>query len=337
MAAKNDEYGALRAEISAGQIGTCYILYGEERYLLEHCVSEIREKLVPDGDGGFNHHRYGKAPDIETLTEAVSTFPFFAERTLVEITDFDFSSGLGELMPLLRDLPEHVCILFICGAELKLDKRLSATKELLKLARAVEFKLQDRSRLLPWISRHFASLGCKISSADAEYLAFITGGLMSSLKLEIEKLSAHHADKATPVTRGEIDTLVAAVPDAVAYKLTDAVALRDFRSAARVLEDLIAMREPPHKLIYAMTSKMRSLLVARYLIESGKGTGELMQAAGIRYDFQAKNLISAAKRVSVSFCRRSLHLCTDTAFRLNDGGGMESISELLAQIAAVGV
>ena len=334
MAAKADEYGALRAEISAGEIGTCYILYGEERYLLEHIVSEIRARLVPDGDGGFNHHRYGSAPDLETMTEAVSTFPFFAERTLIEISDFDFSSGLSSVMPLLSDLPEHVCVLFICGAEIKLDKRLSATKELLKTARLVQFALQDRTRLVPWISRHFAVLGCSVSSADAEYLAFITGGLMSSLRLEIEKLCAYHGQSETPVSRDEIDALVAAVPDAVTYKLTDAVAERDFVTAAIVLEDLAAMREPPHRLIFALTSKMRSLLLARYYLDSKKNASELMRVTGIRYDFQAKNLLFAARRMSPERCRSAMLLCAETAFQLNDGGGMESVVELLARLAA---
>ncbi|NLB29560.1 MAG: DNA polymerase III subunit delta [Clostridiales bacterium] len=335
MASKIDEYGALRAEISAGEIGACYILYGEERYLLEHCVSEIREKLLPGGDGGFNHHRYGSAPDIETLSEAVFTFPFFAERTLVEISDFDFSSGLNALMPVLRDLPEHVCVLFICGAEFKLDKRLSAAKELLKLARAVEFKLQDRARLVPWILRHFAGLGRSVSAADAEYLAFITGGLMSPLRLEIEKLCAHREEAGAPVTREEIDKLVTPVPDAVAYRLTDAVAERDFKKAAHVLSDLFAMREPPHKLIYALTSKMRALLLARHYLDSGRGAGELMRLSGIRYEFQARNLMSAAGRWDIPHCTASVLLCAETAFRLNDGGGAESVTELLARLAAL--
>lgn len=332
MASKNDEYGALREEIASGNIGVCYILYGEERYLLEHIVSELRKKLVPEG-GGFNHHRYGASVDIATLREAVSTFPFFAERTLVEISDFDFSSGLSELLPVLRDLPEYACVLFVCGAELKLDNRTSAAKELRKLARVAEFKVQDSMKLVPWITRHFKSLGCTVSQPDAEYLAFITGGLMSSLRLEIEKLAAHHEQKNAPVTRDEIDELVAPVPDAVSYKFTDAVAEGSFRAAARILDELIAMREAPHRLLYALTSKMRSLLLAKYYSESGRSVRELMNATGTRYEFQAKNLMSAAKRTTVQRCSLSLRLCWETAFRLNDGGGMESVTELLARLA----
>ena len=335
MAAKTDEYGAFRAEIAAGNIGTCYILYGEERYLLEHIVSEIRAKLVPGGDGDFNHHRYGSAPNMQELYDAVSAYPFFAERTLIEITDFDFTSGLANFMPLFSDLPEHVCLLFICGAELKLDKRLSATKELLKAARLVQFKIQDRSRLVPWIMRHFKELGSSISSTDAEYLAFITGGMMAPLRLEIEKLCSYHGQSDTPVSRAEIDALVAVVPDAVLYKLTDAVVDRNYRAASRVLEDLTVMREPPHRMIYSLTSKMRALLMARYYLDSNRSVNELMKTTGIRYEFQAKNLVSAARRTTLELCRESVRLCTETAFRLNDGGGLESVVELLARLAAV--
>lgn len=336
MAKKNDDYSALRAEIASGEIGRCYILHGEERYLLERCVADIRALLVPDGEGGFNHHRYSSAPNLDTLREAIETLPFFAARTLVEISDFDFTAAsLETLMPMLRDLPEHVCLLFICGEGFKLDRRLSATKELLKLAKTVEFKLQENEKLIPWIVRHFRELGCKIAPQDAEYLAFVTGGLMSSLRSEIEKIAAlcisNYVDV---VTRAEIDKHVTPVPDAVTYKLTDAVAAGDYKTAALVLGELIAMREPAHKLIYALTAKMRSLLLARHYVEQGRGTAALMETAGIRYEFQAKTLLAAARRRDTSECEGALRLCTETAFKLNDGSGMESVTELLALLAA---
>lgn len=327
----NREYDALRSAITSGEIGQCYLLYGEERYLLERCANDIRRAVVPDGDDSFNLRRYTSPPSPDALREAVDTMPFFAERTLVEIQDYDFSRT-DDILPILRELPEHVCLLFICGADFKLDRRLSSTKELVKLVSVVEFHLQEQSKLVPWVQRHFAELGRNISPRDAEYLTFVTGGLMASLLGEIEKLAAHSTG--ATVTRDDIDTLVAAVPEAVIYALTDAAVLGDFRTSAAVLTDLIAMREPAHKISYSLTSKFRSLLLAQQYLDERRSTRELMDSTGIRYEFQARNLQSAARRATVPGTLAAIRLCCDAAFRLNDGDGPEALVELLAHLAA---
>ncbi|MDR0838773.1 MAG: DNA polymerase III subunit delta [Oscillospiraceae bacterium] len=329
----NSGYAALRAAISSGKIGRCYVFHGEERYLLERSAADVRRAILPDGEDGFNCRRYSSPPGIDELRDAVDTLPFFAERTLVEVSDFDFSSGLDDLLPILRELPEHVCLLFICDTvAFKADKRQAAAKELFKLAEVVEFGLQEQAELTKWIRRHFKDAGRQISPADTEYLAFLTGGLMSNLINEIEKLTAHASGET--VTRADIDALVTPTPDVELYKFTDAVAARDFRTAASILDELIAMREVPHRISYALTSKMRSLLLARLYLDGKRGTADLMSVAGVKYEFQARNLFAAARKLEVRECKNALRLCCEIALRLNDGGGMEGVVELLARLAA---
>ncbi len=45
--------------------------------------------------------------------------------------------------------------------------------------------------------------------------------------------------------------------------------------------------------------------------------------------------MSAAGRWDIPHCTASVLLCAETAFRLNDGGGAESVTELLARLAAL--
>ncbi|MDR3209319.1 MAG: DNA polymerase III subunit delta, partial [Oscillospiraceae bacterium] len=238
----NAEYNALRDAVKAGTPARLYIFHGEEPYLREAMVASLRECLLPGGTNGFNYRRFSGRVPAETLREAVETLPAFAERTLVEVMDYEFSRDLEAIMPTLRDLPEYICLVFINSAvEFKPDKRQKITAELLKLASVVEFSIQEQSKLVPWVRRHFDSRGKRISPADAEYLAFITGGLMTSLIGEIDKLAAYAAGDT--VTRAEIDALVTPVLEAEIYNLTDAVAKRDYRAAAEVLRKLIALRE----------------------------------------------------------------------------------------------
>ncbi|MDR0905627.1 MAG: DNA polymerase III subunit delta [Oscillospiraceae bacterium] len=329
---ENIKYDALRADIAAAAPRRLYVLYGEERYLLERCAADLRKILLSDGESSFNYSKYEQMPSVEELREAVETFPFFAERTLVEVSDCNFT-GLDELLPILRDLPEHVCLLFVGNANFTLDKRLNAVKELAKLALVVNFELQEQSKLLPWIRRHFKDAGRQISPADAEYLAFLTGGLMANLLSEIEKVAAHTTSDT--VTRADIDALVTTTPEVELYKFTDAVAARDFRAAASVLATLFAMREAPHRISYSLTAKLRQLLLARLYLDEGRGAAELMKTAGIRYDWQARNLLSAARKISIAKCKAAIALCCDAAFALNDGGGEDTLIDLLLRLAAL--
>ena len=88
---KNDEaYQKLKADISAGTVGCAYIFYGEESYLREYYLGELRKKLVPAGFEEFNYHRLeGKELTVQALTEMAEAMPMLSERTLIVATDFD--------------------------------------------------------------------------------------------------------------------------------------------------------------------------------------------------------------------------------------------------------
>ena len=53
----NKGYQKLKSDLSTGNIGQVYIFYGEESYLREYYLGEIKKKLVPAGFEEFNYHR----------------------------------------------------------------------------------------------------------------------------------------------------------------------------------------------------------------------------------------------------------------------------------------
>jgi DNA polymerase-3 subunit delta len=116
--AKADAYAALTAAMAAGSIGNLYIFHGEERYLLDRGLAMLRKHLCPDGLGGFNYKRFeGKTLTVEELKDAVDALPVFAERTLIEVHDFDIFDPEHE-QNVLRvlsdpDLNPAACVVFV--------------------------------------------------------------------------------------------------------------------------------------------------------------------------------------------------------------------------------
>ena len=333
---KADGYKVFTESLAAGSVGGLYIFHGEERYLLERALGELRSRLCPEGQNSFNYRRFeAKGLNIDQLSDAIDTLPAFAEKTLTEVHDFDiFNSGEKQrLGDLFSDLPDYACIVFVYSTvQYKPDGKVKANAEILKHARVVEFALQDQAKLANWIRRHFSSAGKIISAQDAEYLAFITGGSMSALLGEIAKVSAYA--KGETITRADIDAVVTPVLDTVAYKLADALARRDHAGSMRIMGELLQMREAPHMLLFGISLKMRQLLAARVCIDSGLGKQWLMDNCGIRHDFGARSLLDTARKMTLEGCRDAVLHCTESAHELNSMPEPEArLTELIVKLA----
>ena len=333
---KADGYKLLSDAIKSGQVGRLYILHGEERYLLERGLVELRKRFATGGFDEFNYKRFeGRGFTTDALGDAVDTLPVFAERTLVEVHDYNIfkNESKEKLRDIVSDLPDYVCVVFVFDTvAYKPDGRVKLNAEILKKAEVIEFNVQEQEKLINWIKRHYSTFDKRISTADAEYLAFITGGYMSSIHGEVGKTAAYA--KGEVVTRADIDAVVTPVIDTVAYKLADALARRDHKEALVVLDGLFQMREAPHKLIFSISQKMRQLLAARVCIECSSDKAALMEMCAIRHEFQARMLMDTARRMTLAECRKAVLYCADTALELNSAPEPESrMVELITKLA----
>ena len=208
----SEAYQKFKADLSAGTVGCAYIFYGEESYLREYYLGELRKKLVPAGFEEFNYHRLGgKDLTVQALTEMAEAMPMLSERTLIVVTDFDIFK-LGEeqrekLIALLEDIPPYCCLVFVYDTvAYKPNKTM---KKLCKAigdhVQAVEFRAQDSNDLIAWIARRFRALDKEIDRQTAEYLIFTCGGLMTGLVPEISKIAAYAKGKA--ITQKDIDEI----------------------------------------------------------------------------------------------------------------------------------
>ena len=332
----------LKKDIDSGNIGNLYVLHGEERYLLERYLNRMREEISTGDFDDFNFKRFdGASLSLDELLSAADALPVFAERTFIEVHDFDIFRRSDDekavLIEMFSDIPEYVCIVFVYDTiEFKVDGRKKINGDIKKYLNTVEFVIQEQSKLVKWIKSHFTNLGKRISTSDAEYLTFITGGFMTSLSGEIEKVSAFC--KSDTISRADIDSVVIPVLDAVIFRLSDAISQGNFKKASEIMDDLLRMREVPHKIIYSITQKLRQLLTARVCLENKLGKKELMEISNCRYEFQAKSLMASAKQRSLSWCKKAVLLSAETAFSMNSSGekGETLLVGLLIDLSAIG-
>lgn len=329
-------YRQLKKDLSLGEIGRLYVFHGEEAYLRDHYLRQMKEKLLPGGMEEFNFHTLSaKEFTVKALSELIDCLPMMSERTMILITDYDLFKGgeKEELGALLSDLPEYVCVVFLYDLiEYKADQRTKLAGVLKSNGLVVQFHRQGQNDLISWIARHFRALDREISSEDAEYLIFLCGDLMNGLVTEIGKVAAyasHHR-----VTREDIDAVVTPQLTAVVFQMTDAIAAGDFDKAAGVLGDLLHMQEAPIKLLSILGLRLRQLYTARLALENKKGPGYLMELWDLRWESQAQRLLQSARRFSLPWCRRAVERCaqTDLAMKSTGADGEELLISLLMEL-----
>ena len=140
----------LKQDISAGTLGRFYIFHGEEAYLRDFYLGQMKKKLFPAGMEEFNLHTFQpKECDPKRLEQAVDCLPMMSERTMILVYDYDlFKASAGDkeaFTALFADLPDYVCLVFICDLiEYKPDARTKLAAAIKQHGSTVKFTRQEQ-------------------------------------------------------------------------------------------------------------------------------------------------------------------------------------------------
>lgn len=323
MAKKSDTGGGLqelKQALKNKNLGRLYFFHGEETFLLHHYLGQMKKQLLDPLTESFNFHRLDNETfDIRSFADAVENLPMMAEHTLVQVDDIDLFK-LGEadrtkMTEILSDIPDYCTVIFTyLTVSWKPDKRLKKLWEAVdKNANVVEFAKQDQRDLVAWITRHFAARSKRISNDLCVYLIDITGGTMTALAGEIDKICAYSG--ADEIRKSDIDAVTEPVLDAVVFQMTDLLSAGRYDKALNKLQQLLKMQQEPLAILGAVGGHFRRLGAARTLLDRGKSAYDLQKLYGIP-DYPARKTMEAARRFSADFCRKAAQLVLETDYQM---------------------
>ncbi len=313
---KKDGKQQLKQDIRDGSFGRLYIISGEETYLKEYYLNELRRKVVDPDFADFNLIEFeGKGLTFERLSESIDSLPAMSEKKLIIVTDFELYKPPAEfsdkLMGLLSDIPDYVCLVFYFDVlEGKPDKRTKLYKSLEKTACFAEFPHPDERELIAWIERRARGRGCFISSENASYMVFLCGSSMTNLLGEIDKAASHSSTG--EIQKYNIDSVCSPVLDAVVFDLTDAITDGRFARAVEIVDELIRLKNSEVMIFTTVTRHIQRLYAAKLCEEARLSDKELMELIGTKSPYYANKLKQAARKVTLSWVRQAASLCAET-------------------------
>lgn len=282
---------SLNEDLKTGQFNQIYLFYGEEAYLKRYYKERFVKAMVSEGDTMNYSYFEGKNTNPKAVIDLAETLPFFAERRLIVLENTGFLKNASpELAEYIKEIPETTSVIFI---EEELDKRGKLYKAIKDKGRIVELKRQDDQTLMKWILGFVKREDKQISEATIRYFLGKVGNDMENIQRELEKLFCYCMHR-TDITVADIDAICTTQIENHIFDMVDAVANKEQKKALDYYYDLLALKEPPMRILYLLTRQFRILLEVKDMEGLGFGQKDIASKVGImpflvgKYRAQAK-------------------------------------------------
>ena len=296
---------SLNEDIKTGNFKPVYLLYGEEAYLKKQYRDRITKAIFPDGDTVNYAYYEGKGINPGELIDLAETMPFFAKRRLIVVENSGFfKNATPDLADYIKTMPDTACFLFV---ENEADKRGKMYKAVKSKGRVVEMARQDEKTLLYWVAGNVKKEGYKIKEQTARYLLSTTGTDMENLEKELEKLFCYCMGK-EEIEISDIEAICTTQITNKIFDMVEAVAMKNQKKALDYYYDLLALKEPPMRILYLITRQFNLLMQVKELSEEGysaKTISERLKMAG----FIVRNCLRQAEYFSLKTLKEALQDC----------------------------
>ncbi len=287
-------------DIKSGSFAPVYLLYGDEAYLKKQYKEKLKKALIPEGDTMNLSVYEGKDIRPGEIIDLAETMPFFAERRLILLVNSGvFKNACDELAEYMKTISPTACFVFV---EDEVDKRSKMFKNVKAQGRAVEFTRQSEQVLTQWILRRLKQENKKITQSVMEQFLDAVGTDMEYIDKELEKLLCYCMDKDV-IEASDVSAVCVQQTTGKIFDMVNAIADKNQKRALELYYDLLALKEPPMRILFLIARQLQILLQVKELGGKGHDNKFIAAKAGIP-EFAVRRNQAQAR----SFTREQLYL-----------------------------
>ena len=129
-----------------------------------------------------------------------------------------------------------------------------------------------------------------------EHFLSKTGTDMSNIEKELEKLLCYTMDRSV-ITGEDIDAVCTTQINNRIFAMVQAVAEQNQKKALDLYYDLLALKEPPMRILFLLSKQFRQMTLAKKMSGEGAAQSEIASRLGVP-SFAARNLLTCARAYS---------------------------------------
>ncbi|MBV8893399.1 MAG: DNA polymerase III subunit delta [Acidobacteria bacterium] len=349
------------SEVQARRLRPVYVFVGDESFFRRRCREAILEYLVPPELRGFSIFEFDLAETelVEILDRArtpslMAPFQVFFiagvkalfarganQEKLAAVEEYSKNPNPDALLIFIAD---HISIpADVRKMEMTDKERYQRIRDTLgQYCGIVELSRVEEGQAVRWLTDYCSTHQVKIDADAARELVDATGGDMTMISNELEKLMLY-VDQRRHITLADAETMVLAAKQRSLYELTDAISAKDRVRALKILDALLSAADGEEAAIghlYLLAKTFRQMLV---ITERNVRDTRMLWAAlwqGFRVPpFAAEAIIQQARRYrSKRELTRAIRLIakTDLALRSNPSSKRMALEKLVLDLTSDG-
>lgn len=305
----------LNEDIRTGSFRSVYLLYGEEAYLKNQYKNRLKQAVLPDGDTMNFSYWEGKGIDVRQIIDQAETMPFFADHRLIMIEDSGFfKNATPELAEYLPGMPPETIMVFV---ENEVDKRGKLFKAVKNKGRVVELGRQDARTLTSWVLGMLRKEKLNITKDAMELFLEKAGDDMENIEHELEKLISYVYGK-DAIEKSDVEAICTVTTENKIFDMVRAVAERRQRQALDLYYDLLALKEPPMRILFLIARQFNQMLQLRDLRDQGFDNKAVASKAGLA-PFIVTKILGQASHYDKEKLRQAVTDCVEAEASVKTG------------------
>ena len=340
--AKLDEQG-LKAQIKSGEYSNAYLIYGDESYLKNHYVSQIRKKLINPAFEAFNLHIYdGKDIKLDDALKDAQILPMMDEYNLVIVKDYPVTRSKNDIKLIeeyLEDLNENAVFIMLFDAY-EPDEKSAAFKNLVKLfdkyGACVNIQKRSENDVAKLLVSGAKKRGSSIDMNNARYLISVSGNDLKVLLNELDKLALFAKDG--EITKAIIDDMATKCLQARIFDVSKAIVAGNPDAAYNALGVLFEQKTEA----VVINGAIAGAYIDMYRVKCAKSAGfsydKVVADYGYRgREFAVKNASRNCENLSEEQLRLSIDEIIKTDLKLKSTGidSRLAVEELIAKLILI--
>ena len=345
MAKISDNISILQKDIQSGATSLAYFFFGEEDYLKQHYLNELRRRYA---DSEMNHIKISAIDSfrdaLEKLQDASATPPMFSSAKLIELHEIDFSKlsaqelcALSEAASACKSYGDNILVLYAPAESLDLGLRPEqhpVYKALCEDLLPVHFAFQPKTKLKSWVQRHAQKEGITILPEDIDFLIDYCSRSMFLLDSEIRKLCIYaKSQNRDHIGREDILSICVAQREYEEFAFQNSLLKLSLEEALDQLLNKRDVGEEPELVMAQILSALGDMMKIRLCMDAGMNLSEISKKLGI-HEYRTRLYMAGVKSVSAQrliFAYRSAY---DSLISLRKGvsDGYSVLRTLLCEI-----
>ena len=302
-------------DIKNGTFQRVYLLYGEERYLRRQYRDKLKSAMCSDGDEMNTHYYEGKDTPVGEIIDLAETLPFLAERRVIFIENSGLFKSGGEKMAEYLTAPNETT--YFVFTESDVDKRSKLYKTVKAEGCAVEFAAQDENTLKRWVAGMLKKEGKRVTEATVQRFLTKTGTDMENIHMELEKLVCYCMDRDV-VTDEDVEAVCTSRISNHIFDMINAIADGQQKKALQLYYDLLALKEPPMRILFLIARQCNMLLQVKGMKASGFDNKAIGSRVGLPPFIAGKYAVQAG-RFKTADLKKAVEQCVETEEAVKTG------------------